>query len=359
MKRLNKGAVVLGLAAGLALGGTITSFAGNWQTDSRGWIYQKDDGTYAANEWVYHNNVYYFVNSAGVMVTNQWVTHNGAWYWVDENGAMLSNCAKMINGKWYRFNSNGTMVTGWYKDGSKWFYFDGSGAMVTGWVDLGGTWYYLGESDGSMTTGWLDWGGNKYYLFSDGHMAIGVQTVDGKEQLFRTDGIWVKDADTNNGQSTNDDLTVASLFNAAYEDMGWDDIESLAKKYYSNFYQTSSNAIATINTWRDSNKVKQLTFSSSLTKAAFALAITNKSFDYFGADCSTTSGVVEYKECAELFDAELSTLTMARGETLSAAIQKLYNKEQLEAITKPAYTACGFGFVRLDDGTFIVVVMLN
>lgn len=358
MKKSGKLAVLLTLTAGLALGSAMTSFAGEWQTDSRGWIYKKDNGTYAANEWVYHNNVYYFVNTAGVMLTNQWVNYNGNWYWVDENGAMLKDTVRMINNKWYRFRSDGSMVTGWHNSG-KWYLYAGSGELLTGWQYVNGQWYFLGGADGSMSTGWLDWNGNKYYLFSDGHMAMGVQTVDGKEQLFRTDGVWIQDADTNNGQPAETNETIESLFDAAYENMGWDDIENLAGKYYRNFYPTSSEAIATINGWRSSNKVQQLNLSSSLTKAAFALAITNKSFDYFGADCSSTSGVVEYQECADIYDAKLSTLVMSKGNTISEAIQSLYNKEQLGAITKPEYTGCGFGFVRLDSGEFVIVVMLN
>lgn len=339
--------------------GSLTAYAGQWQTEQRGWTYQNDDGTYAVNQWVYHNNVYYWVNSAGVMESNTWVNYKDRWYYLDSNGAMISNTAREIGGKWYRFNSDGSMVTGWHQDNGKWYFFDGSGAMLTGWQFINGQWYLLGGSDGSMNTGWAEVGGKWYYLFSDGHMAVGVQTVDGKEQLFKTNGEWIKDADTNNGQSTGATDTIDSLFNAAYEDMEWEDIESLASKYYSNFYQTSANAIDELNKWRATNNSSNVTLSSSLTKSAMALAITNKAFDYFGADAESTAGVTEWAECAEMFNASVEGIAMAKGDSLADAIQKLYNKEQLAVITKPKYTNCGFGFVRLDDGKYICAVLFN
>lgn len=359
MKKLNKKMAMTCIAGCMLLGGTMTSYAGSWQQDARGWIYQNDDGTYATNQWVLHNGAYYYMNSAGVMQSNCWINWNGHWYWLDANGVMVHDCSLNINGKWYRFNSDGSMITGWHKQNYDWYYFDADGALATGWRQAGGQWYYLGGSDGSMTTGWLQLGNDWYYLYSDGHMATGVQTVDGKQQLFMADGRWVKDADTNDGQSTGDELTIDSLFNAAFEDMTWDEIETLTNKYYSNFYPTSVNAIAELNKWRASNRVGDLSLSSSLTKSAFALAIANKSYDFYGVDDSATTGVIEYKEAAEMFNANIDSLTMAKGSTLSEAIQKLYNKEQLEVITKPAYTSCGFGFIRLDDGEFIVVVQLN
>lgn len=359
MKKLNKKAAMACVTGALVLGGAMTSYAGTWQQDARGWVYQNSDGTYVTSNWVLHNGAYYYMNSAGVMQSNCWISWNGNWYWLDANGVMVHDCALNINGKWYRFNSSGAMIRGWYQQNYKWYYYNSDGDMATGWKQVGDKWYYMGGSDGSMSTGWLQLGSDWYYLYSDGHMATGVQTVDGKQQLFLPDGRWVQDADTNDGQITEDEYTIASLFNAAFEDMTWDEIQTLTNKYYTNFYPTSVNALEVLNEWRASNRVGSLSLSSSLTKSSFALAIANKSYDFYGADDSATTGVVEYKECAKLFSASIDSLTMAKGATLSEAIQKLYNKEQLEIITDPSYTSCGFGFIRLDDGNFIVVVELN
>lgn len=359
MKKLNKKAVMAGVAGCMLLGSTMTSYAGTWQQDARGWTYQNDDGSYVTSNWVLHNGSYYYMNSAGIMQTNSWINWNGQWYWLDANGVMVKSCSLNINGKWYRFRGDGSMITGWDKQNNQWYYFDSDGALATGWRQVGGEWYYMGGSDGRMLTGWQEIAGEWYYLYSDGHMATGIQTLDGKQQLFMPDGRWVKDADTNEGQTTTDEVTVNSLFNAAFEDMTWDEIKTLANKYYSNFYPTSNNALAELNKWRATNKVGNLSLSSSLTKSSFALAIANKSHGFYGADNSQTTGVVEYKAAANLFSANLDSLTMSKGATLSEAIQKLYNKEQLEVITNPNYTSCGFGFIQDSKGDFIVIVELN
>jgi uncharacterized protein YkwD len=358
MKRLSKKIAIPVIAGCLILGASLTSYAGQWKTDARGWTYQNDDGSFAANQWVLYNGSYYHMNSAGVMETNAWVNDNGSWYWLDGNGVMVKSCSKEINGKWYRFSDTGAMKRGWDYQDSKWYYFDNSGAMKTGWQYVNNNWYYLGGSDGSMTTGWLTLGDNKYYLFSDGHMATGIVTLEGKQQLFLSDGRWVQDADTNNGQSTDSNVTIDSLFNAAYEDMTWDDIESLAKKYYSNFYQTSVDAVDTFNQWRASNYMSNLTFSSSLTKSAFALAISNKSHGYEGVDNAST-GAYEYYTAANLFNVSVKNAIVNHGDSLSEAIKKLYNKSDLQILTSSSYSNIGFGFVRKDDGTYIIVVEVN
>lgn len=358
--KLNKKVLCSCMVMSLSALCSFSAFAGTWNTDQRGWTYQNDDGSFVVSNWVKSNGVWYYMNTAGLMATNQFVFHDGSWYFVDENGAMVYDCAKAINGKWYRFDNTGRMITGWQYINENWYYYDGSGAMLTGWNLINDNWYLLGGSDGRMLVGWQQIGNNWYYLFSDGHMAIGAQTVDGKEQLFRTDGVWIQDSDTN-GVLNESNVTVDSLFNAAYEDMDWDEIESLAKKYYTSFYQTCSDSIGVLNQWRATEHKSSLTFSSNLTKSSMALAISNKAYDYYGSDNTKTNGTVEYQQCADFFSVNTDSmgLVMAKGKTLSEAIQTLYNKEQLKVICNANYTTCGFGFVRLDDGTYICVVELK
>lgn len=344
------------LVLSLSLIGSFNAFAGTWNVDQRGWSYQDDSGSFVVNNWVKSNGVWYYMNSAGLMETNQFVNHNGSWYFVDENGAMVYDAVRLIGDKWYRFDNTGRMATGWQYINNNWYYYDGSGAMQLGWQNINGQWYLLGGADGRMLIGWQQINNNWYYLFSDGHMAVGIQTVDGKEQLFRTDGVWIQDADTN-GVADSANATVDSLFNAAYEDMDWDEIENLAKKYYSSFYQTCSQSIDVINKWRTQEHKSTVTFSSNLTKSAMALAITNKAFNYYGLDSTKTNGTVEYEECAEMFNVGTSGLgiVMEKGASISEAIQNLYTKTSLETICNSNFKSCGFGFVRLDDGTYIVV----
>ena len=356
--RLKKGIAGLLAVSAIMAAGAMTSYAGQWQTDARGWVYQNDDGSYAINQWVYDKGVYYFMGTDGVMKANDWVNNNGRWFYLDESGAMVYGGARNINGVWYSFNPDGSMQTGWVQRDGKWYYYASSGAMQTGWVKVDDKWYFLGGSDGSMSTGWLDYNGNRYYLYSDGHMATGIQTVDGKKLMFMQDGRFVEDADSNQGQMTDTDVTRMNLFNSASDDLGWDEIESLAEKYYTNLYSTSNEILQVINGWRNTNRVPELKLSSSLTKSAFALAISNKSYEYYGADDEDTTGVVEYAQAATMFNANVRGLTMAKEEDLNKAVQSLYNKQQLQVLCQNTFTAAGIGFIRLDDGQYELVIML-
>lgn len=77
MKRKMKKAAAFALLAGaLTAANSMTAFAGAWQKDSKGWWYQKDDGSYYKNEW-------------------QWIdgNHDGVseCYCFDADGYMMSN----------------------------------------------------------------------------------------------------------------------------------------------------------------------------------------------------------------------------------------------------------------------------
>ena len=71
---------------------------------------------------------------------------------------------------WIYMRENGSKATGWLKDGNAWYYLSANGVMVTGWVQTGGHWYYLASS-GAMQTGWIkDNSGSWYYLDDSGAM---------------------------------------------------------------------------------------------------------------------------------------------------------------------------------------------
>ena len=94
MKRSMK-KLALGLLVGvLSITGCMPAFAGTWKSDSNGWWYQKDDGTWYNNgwQWVDGNNdgvsqCYYFTNS-GYILTNT-TTPDG--YQVNADGAWIEN----------------------------------------------------------------------------------------------------------------------------------------------------------------------------------------------------------------------------------------------------------------------------
>lgn len=98
-----------GGAAGRGVSSTnMGDTTGTWQSDIFGIWYQKQDGSYPANEWL------------------------------------------LINGKWYFFNPDGYALIGWQLVNGKWYYLGTDYAMLTGWVfNTDGKWYYL-SADGSM-----------------------------------------------------------------------------------------------------------------------------------------------------------------------------------------------------------------
>ena len=99
-----------------------------------GWVFRKNSGAYAKNEWGYINGSYYFFDANGVMKTG-WVFTDNAWYYLDP----------AVGG------TQGRRMTGWVFDSALngYFYLYASGVMQTGWQQIEGKWYYLNPvSDG-------------------------------------------------------------------------------------------------------------------------------------------------------------------------------------------------------------------
>lgn len=65
-----------------------------WEKDSQGkYKYRKENGEYAASEWLTINHHYYLFGADGVMLTG-WQMINGDWYYLDETpgGALEGAC---------------------------------------------------------------------------------------------------------------------------------------------------------------------------------------------------------------------------------------------------------------------------
>ena len=99
-KNLKKNTLrILSTAAVMAMLANSTAFAGQWKSDTRGWWYQNDDGSYPTNGW-------------------QWIDGNGDGvsesYYFDGNGYMFSNTTTPdgynvnADGAW---TQNGTVQT--------------------------------------------------------------------------------------------------------------------------------------------------------------------------------------------------------------------------------------------------------
>jgi glucan-binding YG repeat protein len=139
------------------------------KSERAGDYYAKEDGTLAANEWIYYEPSFN---------KNE---HNWLYY-----GPDMKNVKgyQTINGKKYYFNKYGYLETGWKKrvknehldtdtkyviedlnsKDKQWYYYGDDGAIKEGWVNSKDKWYYI-YSDGLMATDTTIGG---YYINSKG-----------------------------------------------------------------------------------------------------------------------------------------------------------------------------------------------
>ena len=157
-----------------------------WKKNSKGWWYDRGDGSYPASRFETIGGKVYYFNSNGYMATG-WREINGKWYYFSESGAMVTGW-KQVGIRWYCFNSKGVMQTGWQKRDGKWHYFSESGAMVTRWQEIDGERYYF-NSRGVMQTGWQELDGKWYYFNGNGVMLTHWQESDGKRYYFNSRGV--------------------------------------------------------------------------------------------------------------------------------------------------------------------------
>ena len=155
MRKQTKLVAVLSAAALLAVGASMTSFAGwekdedgiwhyydsddemvtdEWRKDGSKWFYLDEDGNMLTDAWVDDE---YYVGADGAMVKNDWVKTTADedvsdpeddgdnWYYFGSNGKKVEDDSKKINGKTYYFNEDGEMRYGWYEDNGDVFYLGG------------------------------------------------------------------------------------------------------------------------------------------------------------------------------------------------------------------------------------------
>ncbi|MBS6519068.1 MAG: hypothetical protein KH353_12995, partial [Clostridium sp.] len=142
----------------LAVGASMTSFAG-WEKDEDGiWHYYDSDDEMVEGEWRKDGSKWFYLDEDGNMATDTWVDDE---YYVGEDGAMVKNDWRKTFGEdeeddpdqdehWYYFGSNGKKVTDQDKKiNGKTYYFDEDGKMYSGWYSDGkdDVAYYLGTED--------------------------------------------------------------------------------------------------------------------------------------------------------------------------------------------------------------------
>lgn len=205
--------------------------ANEWVFDThyQSWFYIKADTNYAENEWLKQGDDYFYLKSGGYMAKSEWVEDKGAFYYLDQDGKMKRNAwvgtsyvgatgAKVIEdwvydsqydawfyikadgqhaekewlqikGKDYYFKSGGYLLT------SQWInqaYVNASGAKVQqGWLfdKQYQSWFYIKENGNYADKEWIFENGHYYYLKSGGYMAANEWIWD-KESWFylKSDG---------------------------------------------------------------------------------------------------------------------------------------------------------------------------
>ena len=195
MRKQTKLVAVLSAAALLAVGASMTSFAG-WEKDEDGiWHYYDSDDEMVTDEWRKDGSKWFYLDEDGNMLTDSWVDDE---YYVGSDGAMLKN-------QWVKTTADedvddpeddGEMRYGWHQDGEDVFYLGGEDE---GWraesqwlwlalpdedeVDRNGVDFDSDECEDCDEEGWYYFGSNgKMYQKAD------KKKVNGKYYFFNEHG---------------------------------------------------------------------------------------------------------------------------------------------------------------------------
>ena len=109
-----------------------------------------------------------------------------------EEKEVLAN-VDLIETLYFKLILNGEVTTiGWVEDAKGWKYYDNSGNRVMeGWAAGNGYWSFM-KNGYSVSNEWCAAKDGWYYMGADGKMVTGKVVIDGVEQDFGTDGIWVR-----------------------------------------------------------------------------------------------------------------------------------------------------------------------
>ena len=208
MRKQTKLVAVLSAAALLAVGASMTSFAG-WEKDEDGiWHYYDSDDEMVEDEWRKDGSKWFYLDEDGNMLTDSWVDDE---YYVGSDGAMLKNA-------WIKTTPDED-ISDPDEDGDHWYYFDSKGKKVTDdSKKINGKTYYFDE-DGQMLDGWHEDKGDVYYL-------------GGEDEGWRAENQWLWLEKPGDADEDNDDeqiLTCADEDDC--DDEGWYWFGSNGKMY--------------------------------------------------------------------------------------------------------------------------------
>lgn len=208
MRKQTKLVAVLSAAALLAVGASMTSFAG-WEKDEDGiWHYYDSDDNMVEDEWRKDGSKWFYLDEDGNMLTDSWVDDE---YYVGSDGAMLKNA-------WIKTTADED-VTDPDEDGDHWYYFDSKGKKVTDDdKKINGKTYYFNE-DGEMLDGWHEENGDVYYL-------------GGEDEGWRAENQWLWLEKPGDADEDNDDEQILDCADEDdCDDEGWYWFGSNGKMY--------------------------------------------------------------------------------------------------------------------------------
>lgn len=179
--------------------------ANEWVFDThyQSWFYIKADANYAENEWLKQGDDYFYLKSGGYMAKSEWVEDKGAFYYLDQDGKMKRNAwvgtsyvgatgAKVIEDwvydsqydAWFYIKADGQYAEKeWLQIKGKDYYFKSGGYLLTSqWINQA----YVNASGVKVQQGWLfdkqyqSW----FYLKSDGKIAEKEWVYDSHSQAW-------------------------------------------------------------------------------------------------------------------------------------------------------------------------------
>ena len=175
---MRKRLIVMMLLAVMVLSQTSMSASADWKSAENGMMYRNENGY--VRGLVQIDGKFYFFNEAGIMQT-------GPQWW---------------DGEMYYFSMmDGTMQKGWIYAGSLVYYADPVTGVLYRNRSLGNH-YFLsdgtmagrgsGTGTGTAAGGWVTKGGKTYYYGASGTYVTGLQTIDGNQYYFRSNGVLQK-----------------------------------------------------------------------------------------------------------------------------------------------------------------------
>ena len=240
MRKQTKLVALLSAAALLAVGASMTSFAGwekdedgiwhyydsddemvtdEWRKDGSKWFYLDEDGNMLTDSWVDDE---YYVGSDGAMLKNQWVKTTADedvsdpeddgdhWYYFGSNGKMYRDAdKKKVNGKYYFFNAHGQMVYEWINNHK---YAVNKNTTPSGAEPMGNA-SASNALDGNIEDAGAGYIWNMQYsnVVEDGSRANGWYEIDGSEDTGTdgdTDWYYFDDGEAERADSAKDRLMI-------------------------------------------------------------------------------------------------------------------------------------------------------